>query len=170
MSVDKLFLVGLMGAGKSTVGKRLAGELGWQFVDSDQAIEQRTGASIPLIFEVEGEAGFRARERSMIDELSRQRGIILATGGGAVLDPDTRRRLKQRGRVVYLRASLEQLFERTARDRNRPLLRTADPKRTLEDLLAHREPLYRETADDVVDTTGRSVAATVQTILDLLGE
>jgi shikimate kinase len=166
VSIDSLFLIGLMGAGKSTVGKRLASAMDWRFVDSDDEIEHRTGAPIPLIFELEGEAGFRARERTMIDELTQRRRIVLATGGGAVLDAENRRRLKERGWVVYLYASVDQLYARTARDRNRPLLRTADPRLTLEELLRVRDPLYRKTADYVVDTTGQPVAATVRSILD----
>ena len=129
-----------MGAGKSTIGRHLAKSLGLEFVDSDHEIERRTGASIPLIFDVEGEAGFRQREKKIIDELSRRDGIVLATGGGVVLDPDNRAWLRERGQVVYLYATVEQLLTRTAKDRNRPLLQTADPRARLQELLEVRDP------------------------------
>jgi shikimate kinase len=151
-----IFLVGLMGAGKTTIGRQLSKLLDRPFVDSDQEIEQRTGVRIPVIFEVEGEAGFRQRERAMIAELTARRGIILATGGGAVLDADNRRRLKENGLVVYLRAAVADLLARTRHDRNRPLLQTADPRQKLEQLLAQRDPLYREVADLILDTGQQS--------------
>ncbi|MBI3773193.1 MAG: shikimate kinase AroK [Gammaproteobacteria bacterium] len=149
---ENVFLVGPMGAGKTTIGRQLAKRLAWEFVDSDHEIEHRTGVSIPLIFEIEGEAGFRKREQAVIDELTQRRGIVLATGGGAVLDPDNRRHLAARGMVVYLRASLDTLFERTARDKNRPLLQTDDPRSRLAAILEQRDPLYREMADVIIDT------------------
>ena len=160
-----IFLVGLMGAGKSTIGRHLAKSLGLEFVDSDHEIERRTGASIPLIFDVEGEAGFRQREKKVIDELSRRSGIILATGGGVVLDADNRARLRERGQVVYLYATVEQLLARTAKDRNRPLLQTADPRARLQELLELRDALYREVADVVVDTGGRTARSAEREIL-----
>lgn len=147
-----VFLVGPMGAGKTTIGRHLARRLGWQFVDSDHEIEHRTGATIPLIFEIEGEAGFRKREKAVIEELTQRHGLVLATGGGVVLDPDNRRHLAARGVVVYLHASLDLLFERTSRDRNRPLLQTADPRGRLQAIMEQRDPLYREVADIVIDT------------------
>jgi len=155
-----------MGAGKTTIGRMLARRLGRSFIDSDHEIEARTGASIPWIFEIEGEASFRRREAEVIRELSAQRGIVLATGGGAVLDPASRALLAERGTVVYLRATVNSILQRTAHDRNRPLLQTADPRRKLEDLTAQREPLYREIADLVIDTGRPNVQSMVQTILD----
>ncbi len=165
-----IFLIGLMGAGKSTIGRQLAKELGWDFVDSDHEIEARTGASIPLIFDVEGEAGFRLREKKVIDELTRRERIVLATGGGVVLDPENRAHLAARGTVVYLSATADQLLARTAKDRNRPLLQIADPRAKLESLLEIRDPLYREIADLVVDTGKRSVRTAEREILAKMRE
>jgi len=162
---ENIFLVGPMGAGKTTIGRQLAEALGYIFLDSDHEIEQRTGANIPLIFDVEGEAGFRRREAAVIDELTQRSGLVLATGGGAVLDPDNRTHLKARGRVIYLAASIAKLLERTARDRNRPLLQTGDPRAKLEELMALRDPLYRDVADIVVDTDRGSVRRVVKDIL-----
>lgn len=154
-----MFLVGPMGAGKTAVGRRLARLLGLRFVDSDEAIVARTGVDIAYIFEREGEAGFRQRERDAIDALTREPGIVLATGGGAVLLPENRERLAARGTVVYLEASVDQQLARTRRGTHRPLLRTADPAARLSELMAIREPLYREVAHHVVTTDGRKVAA-----------
>jgi len=159
-----LFLVGLMGAGKTTIGRQLAKGLKLSFVDSDHEIEERTGANIPWIFDIEGEKGFRKRERTVIDELTQSEGIVLATGGGAVLDKRNRANLAERGVVIYLHTSIEQLLKRTAKDRNRPLLQTDDPRARLEMLLAERDPLYREIADLVVETDNRNVQATVRVI------
>src|SRR3569832_1634370 len=142
-----LFLVGLMGAGKSTIGRQLAKSLGCEFIDSDHEIEARTGANIPLIFDVEGEAGFRQREKKIIDDLTQREHIVLATGGGVVLDPENRAHLHARGLVVYLYATVDQLLARTAKDRNRPLLQTANPRARFEELMQVRDPLYREIAD-----------------------
>lgn len=161
---NNIFLIGPMGAGKTTIGRQLAKSLGLDFVDSDHEIESRTGASIPLIFEVEGEEGFRRREREMIDELTQRSSMVLATGGGAVLDPVNRGHLAARGQVVYLCASLEHLLKRTAKDRNRPLLQTDDPQARLQQILEQRDPLYREVADLVVDTDRCSVRATLSVI------
>nr|WP_314544242.1 bifunctional shikimate kinase/3-dehydroquinate synthase AroKB [uncultured Massilia sp.] len=163
---NNIFLVGLMGAGKTTIGRLLARRLNMTFIDSDHEIEARTGASIPWIFEIEGEPSFRRREADVIRDLTAQNGIVLATGGGAVLNPDSRKLLAERGTVVYLRASVNSILQRTAHDRNRPLLQTADPRRKLEDLTAQREPLYREIADLVIDTGRPNVQSMVQTILD----
>ena len=165
-----LFLVGPMGAGKSTLGRRLARALDLAFVDADQEIERRTGASIPLIFDVEGEAGFRRREKRVIEELTAREGVVLATGGGAVLDPDNRRLLASRGTVIYLKASIDQLLERTARDRHRPLLQTEDRRGRMEELLRQRGPLYEAVADLVVETTGRSARQVEREILRRLRE
>ncbi|WP_083599118.1 bifunctional shikimate kinase/3-dehydroquinate synthase AroKB [Massilia sp. CF038] len=154
-----------MGAGKTTIGRILARKLGKRFIDSDHEIEARTGASIPWIFEIEGEASFRRREAEVIRDLTAQDGIVLATGGGAVLNPDNRAYLQARGSVVYLRANVASIMLRTAHDKNRPLLQTADPRKKLEELTAQREPLYREIADLVIDTGRPNVQSMVQTIL-----
>ena len=163
-----LFLVGPMGAGKSTIGRQLARQLGLEFHDSDHEIEGRTGVDIPLIFEIEGETGFRKREKAVIDELTRLPGIVLATGGGAILDPDNRNHLRGRGRVIYLHTSVNQQLKRTARDRNRPLLQTENPRDRLNELMQVREPLYREIADLVINTDGKHVRNVVREILQLL--
>ncbi len=160
-----IFLIGLMGAGKSTIGRQLAKELGWDFVDSDHEIEARTGASIPLIFDVEGEAGFRQREKKVIEELTQRERTVLATGGGVILDPENRAQLAAHGLVVYLRATVDQLFARTAKDRSRPLLQTPDPRGRLQDLLTQRDPLYQEIADLVIDTGKRSARTAEREIL-----
>jgi len=165
---NRIFLVGPMGAGKTTIGRQLARSLRKEFVDSDREIEARTGADIPLIFETEGEAGFRLRETRMIDELTLRDDIVLATGGGAVLNPDNRSYLRERGCVIYLFASIDHLYERTCKDKNRPLLQTADPRQRLHDLLEQRDPLYREVADIVVETGGQTIHYVVQQILDQL--
>jgi len=158
----RIFLIGPMGVGKTTLGQQLAQALGYRFLDSDKEIERRTGATIPLIFELEGEAGFRQREAAMIDELSQLDQVVLATGGGAVLRPENRRHLAGRGHVVYLRADIDKLLERTARDRNRPLLQTDNPRQKLLDILETREPLYREIADQVVETGSHTVRETLK--------
>ncbi|MCC6303235.1 MAG: shikimate kinase AroK [Gammaproteobacteria bacterium] len=165
---DNVFLIGPMGSGKTTVGRLLAKALKLEFIDSDHAIEQRTGADIPWIFDIEGEEGFRRRERAAIDELTRRRGIVLATGGGAVIDPLNRADLAERGVVVFLRASVDKILNRTAKSQNRPLLRTEDPRARVEQLLTARDPLYREIADIIVDTDKRGVKSTVTLILDRL--
>ena len=162
---DNVFLVGPMGVGKTTIGRVLADQLNLEFLDSDREIEASTGADIPWIFDVEGESGFRLRESRMIAELTSREGIVLATGGGSVLAPANRECLKSRGFVVYLRASLSQQIERTSRDRNRPLLQTADPAAKIAELMKFREPLYREVADIVVDTNRRSPRMVGQEIL-----
>lgn len=154
-----------MGAGKSTIGRLLAKELRLSFKDSDKEIEQRTGADIPWIFDVEGEQGFREREQAVIAELAQQDGLVLATGGGVVMRPENRRALHAGGRVVYLHTSVEQQIDRTARDRNRPLLRTANPAQVLRDLMALRDPLYREVADVIIETDERPPRMVVQEIL-----
>jgi shikimate kinase len=164
----RVFLVGPMGSGKSTIGKQLASALGLDFQDSDHEIQRRTGVDIPTIFAFEGETGFRAREKAVIDALTAMDGVVLATGGGAILDPDNRRALSSRGVVVYLHCSPEQQYRRTSHDRNRPLLQTEDPLQRLRELMAVRDPLYRETADLVVSTEKRSAAAVTKEIVRLL--
>src|SRR5471032_213678 len=168
MAMQNVFLVGLMGAGKTTIGRILARKLGLRFIDSDHEIEARTGASIPWIFEIEGEQSFRRREADVIRELTAQQGIVLATGGGAILNADSRAFLQSRGTVVYLRASVNSILARTAHDKNRPLLQTADPRKKLEELMAQRDPLYLQTADIVIDTGRPNVQSMVQTILTQL--
>ncbi len=163
-----LFLIGPMGAGKSTIGKQLAKELKLEFFDADQEIEARTGADIAWIFDVEGEEGFRKREAAVIDELSQLQGIVLATGGGAILNADNRNRLAARGTVVYLHTTVEQQVRRTLRDKRRPLLRTEIPNDTLTDLMKSREPLYREVADVIVETDGRTVRSVSSDIIRLI--
>lgn len=163
-----IFLVGPMGAGKSTVGRQLARAMNREFIDSDRELERRTGVDIPYIFEIEGEAGFRAREHKVLDELTRHRGIVLATGGGAVLDPANREALSSRGYVIYLYATVAQQLERTRRSRNRPLLETEDREARLSALLTERDPLYREVAHHVLETDRRRVGSVVREILDEL--
>jgi len=165
-----VFLVGLMGAGKTTVGRLLGRRLKLRFFDSDLEIESRCGVKIPLIFEIEGEAGFRAREEQVLAELTAMEGIVLATGGGAVLAAESRRRLAARGSVIYLNARPEDLYERVRHDRNRPLLATADPRARLRELYAERDPLYRSIADVVVDTGRQSVQALARELINQLGE
>jgi shikimate kinase len=165
---NRIFLIGPMGAGKTTIGKHLAQSLGMDFNDSDQEIQRRTGVDIPTIFEYEGEEGFRQREAQAIEELTQVENQVLATGGGAVLRPENRQHLSARGIVVFLACSPKQQYERTYRDRNRPLLQNEDPLAMLESLTAEREPLYRDTADYVVSTEGRSAASVSNEILDLL--
>jgi shikimate kinase len=164
----KIFLVGPMGAGKSAVGRHLGRALHLDFVDSDDEIESRTGVDIPFIFEKEGEAGFRKREAAAIDDLSQREDIVLATGGGAVLLPENRSHLGGRGFVVYLYTSVEQQVKRTAKGRGRPLLESGDPRSILENLLATRDPLYREIADLVVETDGRKVRSVADEIIEHL--
>ena len=154
-----IFLVGLMGAGKTSVGRLLAKRFGKTFYDCDQVIERRTGVKIPVIFEIEGEAGFRTREANVLQELAALNDIVLATGGGAILREDNRQVLRLKGTVIYLRASLDDLWQRTRHDRNRPLLQNADPRAKLEDLFAQRDPLYREVASLVMDTGNQSLGS-----------
>jgi shikimate kinase len=154
-----IFLVGLMGAGKTTVGRRLAKRLGKTFYDCDEEIERATGVKIPVIFDIEGEAGFRAREARILAQLVVHSDIVLATGGGAVLSADNRKLLAENGMVVYLRALASDLWARTRHDRNRPLLKTDQPLARLEELYAERDPLYRSIADLIVDTGSQSLGS-----------
>ncbi len=157
-----------MGAGKSTIGRLLAKELKLQFRDSDKEIEQRTGADIPWIFDVEGEQGFREREQAAIADLCHMDGVVIATGGGVVLREQNRQALRKGGRVIYLHASVEQQIDRTARDKNRPLLRNPNPGQVLKGLMEIRDPLYREIADIVIKTDERPPRMVVQEIMDRL--
>lgn len=168
MMKANIFLIGLMGAGKTTLGKHLSEHFQQDFYDSDQAICQKTGVSIPTIFELEGEAGFRERESAMIDELTQLSPIILATGGGAVLNECNRNRLRERGTVVYLHVSPEILVERTRHDRNRPLLQVDDPFHKMNHLYQTRDPLYRQSAHYVLEVGTENHHATFQRLLDLL--
>jgi shikimate kinase len=164
-SRSNIYLVGLMGAGKTTVGRQLARRLGRRFVDVDHEIVERTGVSIPTIFEIEGEEGFRRREAQAIAELTAGTDVVLATGGGVVLNPDNRSRLHDTGWVVYLNVPPALLYERTRHDRNRPLLRVPDPKAKLEELHAVRDPLYREIAHLVVDGSYLVASGVVHNLL-----
>lgn len=162
---ENLFLVGPMGAGKTTLGRRLAQSRSLSFFDSDQEIELRTGVDIPYIFEKEGEAGFRKRERCVLDDLTQAKGVVLATGGGAILDEGNRQNLMQRGTVIYLRASLALQLSRTAKSKKRPLLNRAKDRRALlRDLFEVRDPLYRAAADIVIETDGRNARGLVREI------
>lgn len=157
-----------MGAGKTTIGRALAKRLDKRFIDSDHEIEARTGVSIPLIFEIEGEASFRQREAEVIQDITSRDGIVLATGGGAVLNPENRKLLKSRGTVIYLRASVNSILQRTSHDKNRPLLQTPDPRQRIEQLAREREPYYLEVADFIIETGRPNVQSLVQTILNQL--
>ncbi len=166
--VRRVFLVGPMGAGKTTIGRLLAQHLHLDFLDTDQEIEARTGADIPWIFDVEGESGFRDREQRVIEELTQRDNIVLATGGGAVLRDANRQALAARGEVVYLHATIQQQLKRTGRDRNRPLLQVDDPESRLRELMAERDPLYREVADHVVETDGLAARVVAKQLSDTL--
>ncbi|HUX24505.1 MAG TPA: shikimate kinase [Burkholderiales bacterium] len=159
-----------MGAGKTTAGRQLAAGLDKTFHDTDHEIERRTGVRISLIFEIEGEAGFRAREKQVVDELTQLTNVVLATGGGAVLDADNRRRLAERGVVVYLHGQPKDLWHRTRHDKSRPLLQDGDPQQKLQSLYQQRDPLYREIADIVIDTGRQSARALINQLLPQLRE
>jgi shikimate kinase len=165
-----IFLVGMMGCGKSTVGRRLAASLGRRFVDADKELEARCGVPIATIFEVEGEAGFRRREAALIDELTQEPGLVLATGGGAVLLEENRRRLRERGLVVYLRASVQDLWLRLRHDKVRPLLQTPEPRKRIAQLVEARDPLYQECAHLVVQTGRQPVERVVNEIVGSLAD
>lgn len=149
---NNLFLIGLMGAGKTTIGKQLAKQLGKTFYDADHVIEQRTGVKVSVIFDLEGEAGFRKRESAVIDELTQLDNIVLATGGGAVLSPENRTALQQNGYVIYLRATVNDLYKRMRHDKQRPLLQNVDIQAKLDQLYQERHPIYTEIANCIVDT------------------
>jgi len=163
-----VFLIGPMGAGKSAVGRQLSRMLHVAFMDSDEEVESRTGVDIPFIFEKEGEAGFRKREAAVIEDLSSRDGIVLATGGGAVVDPESRNHLGARGFVVYLHTTIAQQLARTRRGRERPLLESGDREAILAELMELRDPMYREIADMVVETDGRKVRMVAEEILERL--
>lgn len=158
-SCENIYFVGMMGAGKTTIGRHLARRLKKRFVDCDHEIEARTGVRIPVIFDIEGEAGFRKRESQVLQALSEERGLVLATGGGAVLAPQNRRLLAGSGLVIYLCVPPEELYARTKHDRNRPLLQVENPQEKIRELHAQRDPLYREIADIVLEGGGRSPLA-----------
>jgi shikimate kinase len=163
-----IFLVGMMGAGKTSVGRVLAKRLKKAFYDSDHIVEDRTGVKIPVIFEIEGESGFRHRESAILEELTALNEVVLATGGGAVLARENRDRLHTRGTVVYLRASVKDLLNRTRYDKNRPLLQTADPRARLTELYEMRDPLYREVAHVTIDTGNQSLTTLVNRLHQVL--
>ncbi len=160
-----IFLVGPMGVGKTTIGHYLSNNLKLEFIDSDHEIEKRAGVTIPMIFEFESEIGFRRRERAVINELTRQNNIVLSTGGGVVLDINNRQYLKKRGYVIYLYASVDELLERTSHNNNRPLLQTGNPREKITNLLEERHPLYKMTADSIIDTTQKSIRQVIKLIL-----
>jgi shikimate kinase len=168
MGRSNIFLVGMMGAGKTTLGKALAHRMGHEFIDTDRVLVDRTGVPVATIFEIEGEAGFRKRESAVLAEIAGREGCVVATGGGIVLADENRRVMRESGTVVYLRARLENLWERTRHDTTRPLLSTADPRGTLQALLEQREPLYREAAHVIVDTGSQSTL--VNRVLSALRE
>lgn len=165
-----IFLVGPMGAGKSTIGRYLAQQLHMEFVDSDTVIEERTGADIAWVFDVEGEEGFRKREEAVINELTEQQGIVLATGGGSIKSKENRNRLSARGIVVYLETTIEKQLARTNRDKKRPLLQTDDPRSVLEALAQERNPLYEEIADLVIRTDDQGAKVVANQIVTMLEE
>ena len=163
---DNIYLIGLMGAGKTTIGRQLAKALQLPFYDSDKAIEEQTGVDIPTIFEYEGEEGFRAREQNMIAELTQINGIVLATGGGAILRAANRKALTENGFVVYLQCSVDKILQRTKRDTQRPLLNTENPRARIEKLFSEREPDYLSCADFKIETSSMQSKTVVQNILN----
>jgi len=165
---DNIFLIGPMGVGKSTIGKQLAAKMGLEFKDTDQEIQKRTGVDIPTIFEFEGEAGFRKREQAVLDDLTQQKGLVLSTGGGIVLDATNRQHLTARGLVIYLHCSPNQQYTRTQKDRSRPLLQTENPLAKLQELMEQRDPLYRQVADHIVSTEKRNAASVTNEIYQLV--
>ncbi len=166
--MNNIYFIGLMGAGKTTIGRLLAKQMGREFYDSDHEIERKTGVKIPLIFELEGESGFRKRETTAIDELSQLDNVIVATGGGAVLLEENRHYLKNTGKVIYLRAKVHDLYLRTHNDKSRPLLQGANPKQKLEQLYVARDPIYSAMADYIVDTGAQSANEITNYIEQLL--
>ena len=165
---SNIILVGMMGAGKTTIGKSLANYLNKTFIDSDHEIQQRTGVKIPVIFEIEGEKGFRKREADMLQELLSIDNMVLATGGGIILNKENRKLLRQKGTIVYLRATVNDLWYRTRHDKNRPLLQTMDLQAKLAELYNHRDPIYREIAHIVVESGKQSVHQMVKLLAQQL--
>lgn len=161
---DNIFIIGPMGVGKTTIGRHLATTFKKTFLDTDQELEKRTGADISLIFEIEGEAGFRKRESSILDELTKKKNLVLATGGGAILSEGNRRMLRKNGFVLYLSADVETLVNRTRKDKSRPLLQTEDKRKTLTDMMATRDPLYRQEADLIIKTDNRPPAVVARDV------
>ncbi|MCY3803165.1 MAG: shikimate kinase [Gammaproteobacteria bacterium] len=168
MTAEHIILIGAMGVGKSSVGRKLAKKLKRPFFDSDQVIEEKTGVDIATIFDYEGESGFRKREEKAIDELCRRQAMVLATGGGAVLTAPTRKLLATCGTVIYLKASVDMLLKRTRHSDHRPLLNVPDKRQVITELLHQREPLYLQTADHTIDTDRRTVSWTANRVLQLL--
>ena len=169
-NTGNIFFIGLMGAGKTTVGKSLAKHLGKDFYDTDHEIEKRTGVKIPVIFELEGEAGFRKRETAVIQDLTKLNNIVMATGGGAVIAEENRQLLQANGTVIYLRANVNELWHRTRNDKHRPLLQNVDIRAKLEQLYAERNPLYTQTATFIIDTGNQPVANLLNRIEKSLAE
>ena len=163
-----IFLIGPMGAGKSTIGRQLAQMLGMEFMDSDSVIEERAGADIDWIFDVEGEAGFRKREERIINELTQGQGVVLSTGGGSILSKDNRNVLSARGIVIYLETTIDKQFERTQRDKKRPLLQNDDPRKTLDELAKIRNPLYEEIADITLQTDDQAAKLVATNIIEMI--
>jgi len=163
-----VYLIGPMGSGKTTIGQRVARQLGLEFFDCDQELEAQTGASVSLIFDVEGEEGFRDRETRMLEQLSRRKGVLVATGGGAVLRARNRELLRHNGLVVYMRTSVDQQLRRLNRDRTRPLLQTGDRRSKLKQLAARRNPLYEELADIVYVSHSRSLDTAARALSELI--
>ena len=169
-ATQSIFLIGPMGVGKTTIGRFLAGELNRDFYDTDRVVEERTGADIPWIFDVEGEAGFRKREEAVCAELCNEHSLVIATGGGIIVNEANRRRIRRNGFVVYLSADVDRFVERTSKDTRRPLLQTANPREVIEQLLAVRDPLYREVADVVIDTESNSPKHISERIIEAFNE
>ncbi|MDB9751797.1 shikimate kinase AroK [Gammaproteobacteria bacterium] len=165
-NTNNIILIGPMGTGKTTIGRQLAKNLSVSFYDSDHEIEKRTGVKIALIFEIEGVEGFRRRETQILNELSQMNNIVLSTGGGAVTRAENRKTLKNNGHIIYLKSSPEILFKRTADDKNRPLLQTDDRLSQIRKILAEREPIYIEMADEVIDSEKKSSKQIIQKILE----
>ncbi len=165
-NTNNIILIGPMGTGKTTIGRQLAKNLSVSFYDSDHEIEKRTGVKIALIFEIEGEEGFRRRETQILNELSQMNNIVLSTGGGAVTRAENRKTLKNNGHIIYLKSSPEILFKRTADDKNRPLLQTDDRLSQIKKILAEREPIYIEMADEIIDSEKKSSKQIIQKILE----
>ena len=165
-----IYFIGLMGAGKTTIGKQLAKQLNKQFYDTDHEIEKRTGVKIPVIFELEGESGFRRRELSAIEELTQLNDVILATGGGAIMNENSRKLLQDNGLVIYLRANVNELCNRTRNDKHRPLLQNVDVREKLKELYEIRNPLYEKTAHHIVDTGNQPVQHIIHKIEKILSQ